>query len=81
MTPEGAVCVASHTKPDARFLAFPRQSTRSMADAWAEWSVQLLPTKPEDFAPEHMPNLSFGQIPEPIARLEKLASSFFERKP
>ena len=48
---------------------------------WAEWSVQSLPTKPEDFAPEHMPNLSFGRIPEPIARLEKLASSFFERKP
>ena len=48
---------------------------------WAEWLVQSLPTKPEDFAPEHMPNLSFGRIPEPIARLEKLASSFFERKP
>ena len=43
--------------------------------------MQSLPTKPEDFAPEHVPNLSFGRIPEPIARLEKLASSFFERKP
>ena len=48
---------------------------------WAEWSVQLLPTKPEECAPEHVLNVSFGRIPEPLARLEKFASSFFERKP
>ena len=43
--------------------------------------MQLLPTKPEECAPEHVLNVSFGRIPEPLARLEKLASSFFERKP
>ena len=81
MTPNGDVCVASRAKLTQDSRPSQDRARHPWRMLWAEWSVQLLPTKPEECAPEHVLNVSFGRIPEPLARLEKFASSFFERKP
>ena len=81
MTPDGAVCVASRAKLTQDSRTSRDRPRNPWGMLWAEWSVQLLPTKPEECAPEHVLNVSFGGIPEPLARLEKFAPLFLSVNP